>query len=99
MNDVVEVDFDALRSASNGFKDSAAALKVVLLTIVAVIMFLRATAFVSKFSGVLADHFENEVKPRVEKLIASFDEMAGDLLAAIDDMNKADQTSAEGFTN
>lgn len=99
MADMVEVDFDALRGASNGFKASAAALQAMLVAITGVIMFLRATAFVSKFSGRLADYFDNEVKPPIEKLKKSFEEMADDLLAAIKDMEGADNTAKQSFEN
>jgi uncharacterized protein YukE len=99
MADIVEVDFDALRSVSNGFKTSSLAIKTMLIALTGAVMFLRATAFVSKFSGMVADRVENEIKPPIENLMKSLDEMADDLLKAIEDMSAADDTAKQNFEN
>lgn len=99
MSDVVQVDYDALRSAANGFKSSSTMLKAVLVVVVGVIMVLRSQAFISLFSARLADQFENQIKPTMERLIATLDEMGDDLLLVIKDFDEKDTTGASGFQN
>lgn len=95
--DVVEMDYDVIKSVSDGFRAAAEALEAIGKILEVAIQALRAAAFASLGTSLaLANYLEN-IKKKVEKLAALCQEFSGDLARAIQDHRRGDYRGKSYF--
>jgi WXG100 family type VII secretion target len=93
----VRMDYGAVNNVANGFQQTSEVLHAVSVVLEAAIHVLQATAWISFGATAFAERYLSNIKPRVDRLAASFEEMGGDLRAAIADHQRADSDTAPTF--
>jgi hypothetical protein len=91
----VRMDYGTVNNVANGFQQTAEVLHGVSVVLEAAIVALKTAAFFTLGGTAFAERYLSNVKPRVDRLAATCEEMGGDLKATIADHQKAD---AEGGT-
>jgi hypothetical protein len=95
----VRMDYGAVGNVASGFLNTADILKKVSVVLEAAIAVLRATAWISLGSTAFAERYLSNIKPRVDRLAATCEEMGHDLRGAIADHQRADESAAPNFNN
>lgn len=85
------MDKDAVRSIAQGFDTASDTLKAVAMALEAAMTILRVTAFVGLVGGAALERYLANIKPRVDKLAATCEEMAEDLRQAVALREQAEQ--------
>jgi uncharacterized protein YukE len=93
----VRMDYGAVNNVANGFQQTSEVLHTVSTVLEAAIHVLQATAWISFGSTAFAERYLSNIKPRVDRLAATCEEMGGDLRGAIADHQKADSDTAPTF--
>ena len=93
----VRMDYGAVNNVANGFQQTSEVLHTVSVVLEAAIHVLQATAWISFGATAFAERYLSNIKPRVDRLGATCEEMAGDLRGAIADHQKADADAAPTF--
>lgn len=93
----VRMDYGAVNNVATGFSTTAEVLQKVSVVLEAAIRVLQATAWISFGSTAFAERYLSNIKPRVDRLAATCEEMGGDLRGAIRDHQQADSDTAPSF--
>jgi hypothetical protein len=93
----VSMDYGVVGNVAQGFDTAADTLSKAANIIEAALQVLRAAAFISFGATAMFERYLEGVKPRVEKLGATCQEMGQDLRDAIRDHQAADQDAAPTF--
>lgn len=93
----VRMDYGVVGNVASGFMTAADTMKKVSTVLEAAIQILRVTAFLSLGSTVWMERYLSNIKPRLDRLAATCEEMGNDLRAAIADHQQADQSAAPTF--
>jgi hypothetical protein len=91
------MDYQAVAGVASGFDTAAATLKVTGTILEAAIVALKAASFFTLGTTKMLEQYLANIKPRVDRLGATCEEMAGDLRAAIADHQQADTGGAGNF--
>lgn len=93
----VRMDYGAVNNVANGFQQTSEMLHAVSVVLEAAIRVLQATAWISFGSTAFAERYLSNIKPRVDRLAATCEEMGGDLKVAIQEHQQADADAAPTF--
>ncbi|MBN1285487.1 MAG: WXG100 family type VII secretion target [Anaerolineae bacterium] len=93
------MDYDAVEEMADGFGTASQTLEAVSIALQAAIAILEATALVgSAGSAALAAYLEN-IKPNVDKLAETTDELSQDLRNAVSIIRDGDTTVSSRFAS
>lgn len=93
----VSMDYDVVESMADGFASAAEVLEGVSTALEVAISILRATAFAGMVGNLaLAAYLEN-IKPNVDRLSATCDELHYDLLGAVSSLRDGDMSGSQRF--
>jgi len=93
----VSMDYDVVQGISDGFGTAGDTLKAVSTALEAAINILRATAFVGLVGGLALERYLSGIKPNVDKLAATCEEMQLDLIGAITSLRDGDNSGSQRF--
>jgi uncharacterized protein YukE len=93
----VRMDYGAVNNVASGFGTTADLLHTVSVVLEAAIRVLQATAWISFGATAFAERYLSNIKPRVDRLAATCEEMGNDLKLAIQDHQQADSDAAPTF--
>ena len=85
------MDFDKMKSISEGFQDAAQVLNGVVRALEAAMAVLKMTAFVGMVGGAALERFIAAIKPRIEELAKQFTEMSDDINGAMEAFRAAQE--------
>jgi hypothetical protein len=93
----VSMDYEAVEAMADGFATAAEVLEAVSAALEVAIGILKATAFIGLFGNLaLAAYLEN-IKPNVDRLAETCDELHFDLLGAVSSLRDGDMTGSQRF--
>ncbi len=93
----VSMDYDVVEAMADGFNNAAEVLEGVSNALEVAISILKATAFLGLIgNAALAAYLEN-IKPNVDRLAATCDELHFDLLGAIASLRDGDLSGSQRF--
>ncbi len=93
----VSMDYEAVDAMADGFANAAEVLEAVSSALEVAIGILKATAFFGLVGNLaLASYLEN-IKPNVDRLAGTCDELHYDLLGAISSLRDGDLTGSQRF--
>jgi hypothetical protein len=77
------MDKDAVRNIASGFETASEVLNAVAAALEAAMMTLKVTAYVGLVGGAALERYIANIKPKVEKLAKTCEEMSNDLRQAV----------------
>lgn len=93
----VSMDYDAVQRMSDGFRTASDTLEAVSRALEVAIGILKATAFFGLVGNLaLANYLEN-IKPNVDRLAATCQELSMDLMGAIVSLRDGDYSGSQRF--
>jgi hypothetical protein len=93
----VSMDYEAVEAMADGFSNAAEVLEAVSSALEVAIGILKATAFFGLVGNLaLAAYLEN-IKPNVDRLAETCDELHYDLLGAVSSLRDGDMTGSQRF--
>jgi hypothetical protein len=93
----VSMDYDAVQSMSDGFKDASEVLKAVSTALEIAIGILKATAFFGLVGNLALASYLEGIKPNVDRLSETCNEMSLDLMGAIVSLRDGDYSGSQRF--
>lgn len=93
----VSMDYDIVQGISDGFGVAGDTLNAVATALEVAINTLRATAFVGLVGGLALAQYLDGIKPNVEKLAATCEELKFDLIGAITSLRDGDTSGSQRF--
>lgn len=93
----VSMDYDAVQRMSDGFKTSSETLQAVSKALEIAIGILKATAFFGMVGNLALAHYLEGIKPNVDRLANTCDEMGMDLIGAIVSLRDGDNSGSQRF--
>ncbi len=93
----VSMDYDAVQRMSDGFKNSSETLQAVSKALEIAIGILKATAFFGMVGNLALAHYLEGIKPNVDRLANTCDEMSMDLIGAIVSLRDGDNSGSQRF--
>lgn len=93
----VRMDYDAVGNVSQGFGVAATTLKAVSVALEVAIRAAQAATIISLGSSQALARYLSNIKPRVDRLAATCEEMSNDLRVAIAEHMQADQSARGQF--
>jgi hypothetical protein len=93
----VSMDYDVVQSMSDGFKNSSEVLQGVSKALEVAIAILKATAFFGMVGNMALAMYLEGIKPNVDRLAATCDEMSMDLIGAITSLRDGDNSGSQRF--
>jgi hypothetical protein len=93
----VSMDFDVVQSMADGFRTASDTLQAVSTALEAAIAILKATAFLGLVGNAALAMYLEGIKPNVDRLAATCDEMNGDLIGAIVSLRDGDMSGSQRF--
>jgi len=93
----VSMDYDVVQSMSDGFKNSSEVLQGVSKALEVAIAILKATAFFGLVGNMALAMYLEGIKPNVDKLAATCEEMSMDLMGAIVSLRDGDNSGSQRF--
>lgn len=93
----VSMDFDVVQSMADGFRTASETLEGVSKALEAAIAILKATAFLGLVGNAALAMYLEGIKPNVDKLAATCDELNLDLIGAIASIRDGDLSGSQRF--
>jgi uncharacterized protein YukE len=93
----VSMDYDAVQKMSSGFSDASDVLQGVSKALETAIAILKATAFLGLIGNFAMVHYLEGIKPNVDRLSATCEELSMDLMGAIVSLRDGDQSGSQRF--
>ncbi len=93
----VSMDYDVVQNMSDGFKNSAEVLQAVSKALEVAIGILKATAFFGLVGNYALAMYLEGIKPNVDKLGQTCDELSLDLVGAITSLRDGDYSGSQRF--
>jgi hypothetical protein len=93
----VSMDYDVVQGIADGFGVAGDTLQGVSAALEAAINILRVTAFVGLVGGLALERYLSGIKPNVDKLAATCQEMQQDLIGAIVSLRDGDTSGSQRF--
>jgi hypothetical protein len=93
----VSMDYDAVQRMSDGFRTSSETLQAVSKALEIAIGILKATAFFGMVGNLALAHYLEGIKPNVDRLSNTCDEMSMDLIGAIVSLRDGDSSGSQRF--
>ena len=93
----VSMDYDAVQRMSDGFKASSDTLQAVSKALEVAIGVLKATAFFGLVGNLALAHYLEGIKPNVDRLANTCEEMSMDLIGAIVSLRDGDNSGSQRF--
>jgi hypothetical protein len=93
----VSMDYDTVQRMADGFNHSADVLKAVSQALEVAIGILKATAFIGLVGNLALAHYLEGIKPNVDRLSQTCDELNHDLLGAIVSLRDGDNSGSQRF--
>lgn len=93
----VSMDYDAVQRMADGFNHSADVLKAVSKALEVAIGILKATAFFGLVGNLAMAHYLEGIKPNVDRLAQTCDELNLDLIGAIASLRDGDYSGSQRF--
>lgn len=97
MSAEVSMDYDAVEKMSDGFRQSSEALKTTSQVLESAIQVLKATAFFGLVGNYALAMYLEGIKPNVDRLANTCDELSLDLMGAITSMRDGDTSGSQRF--
>jgi len=93
----VSMDYDAVQRMADGFSRSADTLQAVSKALEVAIGILKASAFLGMVGNMALAHYLEGIKPNVDRLAATCEEMSMDLIGAIISLRDGDYSGSQRF--
>jgi hypothetical protein len=93
----VSMDYDVVQSMSDGFKNSSEVLQGVSKALEVAIGILKATALFGLVGNYALAMYLEGIKPNVDKLATTCEEMSMDLIGAITSLRDGDNSGSQRF--
>ena len=93
----VSMDYDAVQKMSDGFNTSSDVLHGVSQALEVAIAILKATAFFGLVGNLALASYLEGIKPNVDRLAATCEEMSQDLIGAIVSLRDGDYSGSQRF--
>lgn len=93
----VSMDYEAVEAMADGFSNAAEVLEAVSTALEVAIGILKATAFLGLVGNMALAMYLEGIKPNVDRLAATCDELHYDLLGAISSLRDGDLTGSQRF--
>jgi len=93
----VSMDYDAVQRMSDGFRTSSETLQAVSKALEVAIGILKATAFFGMVGNLALAHYLEGIKPNVDRLSNTCEEMSMDLIGAIVSLRDGDNSGSQRF--
>lgn len=93
----VSMDFDAVQAMSDGFNVAAETLEAVSIALEVAISILKATAFLGLVGNAALAQYLEGIKPNVDRLAGTCDELHLDLIGAISSIRDGDMSGSQRF--
>ena len=93
----VSMDYDAVQRMSDGFRTSSETLQAVSKALEVAIGILKATAFFGMVGNLALAHYLEGIKPNVDRLSNTCEEMSMDLIGAIVSLRDGDYSGSQRF--
>jgi hypothetical protein len=93
----VSMDYDAVQRMADGFNRSSDILKGVSQALEVAISILKATAFLGLVGNLAMAHYLEGIKPNVDRLAQTCDELNLDLIGAIASLRDGDYSGSQRF--
>jgi hypothetical protein len=93
----VSMDYEAVQAMADGFRNSSEVLEGVSRALEAAISILKASAFFGLVGNAALAHYLEGIKPNVDRLAATCEEMNLDLIGAIVALRDGDYSGSQRF--
>ena len=93
----VSMDYDAVQQMADGFHDAAETLQAVSKALEVAIAILKATAFLGLVGNAALAQYLEGIKPNVDRLAQTCDELNMDLIGAITSLRDGDTSGSQRF--
>ncbi len=93
----VSMDYDAVQKLSDNFRSSSETLEAVSKALEVAISILKATAFFGLVGNLALAHYLEGIKPNVDRLAGTCDELSLDLIGAIISLRDGDTSGSQRF--
>lgn len=93
----VSMDYDEVQRMSDGFGTSADTLRAVSQALEVAIAILKATAFFGLVGNLALAHYLEGIKPNVDRLADTCEELSMDLIGAIVSLRDGDYSGSQRF--
>jgi hypothetical protein len=93
----VSMDFDVVQTMADGFRTASETLEAVSTALQVAIGILKATAFLGLVGNAALAMYLEGIKPNVDKLAATCDELNLDLIGAIASLRDGDVSGSQRF--
>lgn len=93
----VSMDFDTVQNMADGFRTAAETLQAVSTALEVAIAILKATAFLGLVGNAALAMYLEGIKPNVDRLAATCDELNLDLIGAIASLRDGDLSGSQRF--
>lgn len=93
----VSMDYDAVQQMADGFSRSADTLQAVSKALEVAIGILKASAFFGLVGNMALAHYLEGIKPNVDRLAATCEELSMDLIGAITSLRDGDYSGSQRF--
>lgn len=93
----VSMDYDAVQTMSDGFGTASETLQGVSQALEVAITILKATAFLGLVGNLAMARYLEGIKPNVDRLSATCEELSMDLIGAIVSLRDGDQSGSQRF--
>lgn len=93
----VSMDYDAVQRMADGFSRSADTLQAVSKALEVAIGILKASAFLGLVGNMALAHYLEGIKPNVDRLAATCEELSMDLIGAIISLRDGDYSGSQRF--
>jgi hypothetical protein len=91
------MDFDTVQNMADGFRTAAETLQAVSTALEVAIAILKATAFLGLVGNAALAMYLEGIKPNVDRLAATCDELNLDLIGAIASLRDGDLSGSQRF--
>ncbi|MCD4685438.1 MAG: hypothetical protein K8S97_05845 [Anaerolineae bacterium] len=93
----VSMDYDAVQTMSSGFNNAADTLQGVIQALEVAITILKVTAFFGLVGNIAMARYLEGIKPNVDRLAGTCEELGMDLMGAIVSLRDGDQSGSQRF--
>lgn len=93
----VSMDYDAVQRMSDGFSNASDTLRGVSQALEVAISILKATAFLGLVGNLALAHYLEGIKPNVDRLAGTCEELSMDLIGAIVSLRDGDTSGSQRF--
>ena len=97
MSAEVSIDYDAVQNMADGFNTASDTLQAVSAALEVAIGILKATALFGAVGNIALAHYLENIKPRVDRLAETCEELNLDLISAIVSLRDGDYSGSQRF--